>query len=179
MAAVHGARSVVVVGPSDTLAVPPGIARAQESPPFGGPAAGIAAGLAELAGSAAGHTVVLACDMPAAAAAVEQLLSAAAAFGDAEALMAADAGKLQPLAALYRSDALRRAVRAAEAAAGVQGMSVFRLIASLQVVPVQVNADVTRDVDTWDDARSFGIAQPADEVHLRGDERSERFNQHS
>ena len=66
VAAAVGARTAVVVGP-DAGDMPAGFLRCREEPPFGGPAAAIAAGLAALAAS--GHnrprlTLVLACDMP-------------------------------------------------------------------------------------------------------------------
>jgi molybdopterin-guanine dinucleotide biosynthesis protein A len=50
LAAVQAADPIVVVGP-DTLARP-GVVLAQEDPPFGGPAAGLVAGLAALAKAA-------------------------------------------------------------------------------------------------------------------------------
>lgn len=180
LAAVEGAGAVVVVGPFDPGELPDGVRSAREDPPFSGPAAAIAAGLDALAPDAVRYTAVLACDMPYARTAVQYLLAAAASMaatasadgsatagpGDdgagADGLMAQDElGKLQPLAAMYKTDALTEAVRSSRAGVGVTGMSVFRLVASLQVVPVTVAAPATRDVDTWDDARAFGISGPS------------------
>ncbi|MCO4254997.1 NTP transferase domain-containing protein [Pseudarthrobacter cellobiosi] len=70
-AAAGGARAAVVVGPDagevPAGEIPAGFLRCREEPPFSGPAAAIAAGLAALAaagGSRPGLTLVLACDMP-------------------------------------------------------------------------------------------------------------------
>jgi molybdopterin-guanine dinucleotide biosynthesis protein A len=77
-AAAGGARAAVVVGP-DAGEVPAGFLSSREEPPFGGPAAAIAAGLAALAasgGNRPGLTLVLACDMPNVAQAVTALKAA-------------------------------------------------------------------------------------------------------
>ena len=69
--AVRDARHTVVVG--DVVA-PPGILVTREAPVFGGPAAGIAAGLAAL-DSTVDHVLVLACDMPRVSEVVTALLA--------------------------------------------------------------------------------------------------------
>ena len=69
------ARRVVVVAP-ETVPVPDGVVRTLEDPPHGGPVAGVAAGLAAL-GEAAPVVLLLACDLPGAAAAVPRLLAVA------------------------------------------------------------------------------------------------------
>lgn len=77
--AARGAAAVVVVGP-DPGTLPAGVLSSREDPPFGGPAAAIAAGMAALdshCGDArAAVTLVLACDMPRVDQAVAALLSA-------------------------------------------------------------------------------------------------------
>lgn len=78
VAAAHALR-VVVVG--DVATVPEGILTAREDPPFGGPAAGLAAGDDVLVTSAASEdvsdfTLVLACDMPRVEVAVAGMLAA-------------------------------------------------------------------------------------------------------
>ena len=97
IAAARGARSIVVVGPAPKN-LPAGVLSCREEPPFAGPAAAIAAGLARLqppgrtAGSGdnsgkrqgadqdeAALTLVLACDMPRVADAVHALRDAIAA----------------------------------------------------------------------------------------------------
>jgi molybdopterin-guanine dinucleotide biosynthesis protein A len=82
-AAAGGAKAAVVVGPDaaevPTGEVPAGFLRCREEPPFGGPAAAIAAGLAALAAAGGNRprlTLVLACDMPNAGQAVAALKAA-------------------------------------------------------------------------------------------------------
>lgn len=71
LAAVADARQVVVVG---DVEVPPHVLRTREEPPFGGPVAGVAAGYVALPAHAP-WTVLLACDLPGAEAAVQRLLT--------------------------------------------------------------------------------------------------------
>ncbi len=77
--AARGARAIAVVGP-DPGTLPPGVLSCREEPPFAGPAAAIAAGLAALdrglGAERAELTLILACDMPRAECAVRALRSA-------------------------------------------------------------------------------------------------------
>ncbi|WP_222433454.1 molybdenum cofactor guanylyltransferase [Arthrobacter sp. UKPF54-2] len=174
--AAGGARRIVVVGP-DTGGLPPQVLSCREEPPFAGPAAAIAAGLAALAGADAGagertagrpaaHTLVLACDMPRVAAAVGALLAAAdgpaeGPGGGRDGVMAvARDGRSQPLAGLYRTAALQRAVGDAARRNALEGGSVFALLASLELRTVPVPPGSTDDVDTWDDASALGVSDP-------------------
>ncbi|TFB83772.1 hypothetical protein E3O44_18130 [Cryobacterium algoricola] len=218
------ARRVVIVGPvSARVAAGPeasGVLWALEDPPFGGPVAGIAAGLAALArpvpapastpgamptpasasASAAGAKavapgarrepeagptpagtapapaewlLVLACDLPWAAAAAGTLVAALsdqaladqaraepgladragtnASGPDAlDGLHLSDAdGHPQWLAGLYRASALRSA--AARLGPGVDGASMRALLAGLRLVGVADADGSGRDVDTWQD----------------------------
>lgn len=146
--AVREAAGVVVVGPPD-LPVPEGVLRTREDPPFSGPAAGIAAGLRALdALPRADWTMTLACDMPGVSHAVPLLLQAPR-TGDGAAghVCVPPDGHRQPLAALYRSDALRRAFAGQDAA----DRSVFSFVRDLPLRDVTVPEDATADVDTWDD----------------------------
>ncbi|MCJ8504213.1 NTP transferase domain-containing protein [Kocuria flava] len=153
--AVDAAAAVVVVGPGD-LDLPGGVLRTREDPPFAGPAAGIAAGLAALAPlPPVPWTMTLACDMPGVAAAVAELRAAAAAEPAADGLVAVDAaGHRQPLAALCRTPALRGAY------AGVRpsGRSVFSMLRGLVLQEVAVPEEATADVDTWDDVRRHRLS---------------------
>lgn len=148
--AVRDAAGVVVVGPPGP-ALPADVLRTREDPPFAGPAAGIAAGLRALeALEPAPWTMTLACDMPGVAGAVERLCGAAGSAPEAVGFMAvAPDGHRQPLAALYRSEALRTAYAGRDPA----GRSVFSFVRDLPLREVTVAADATADVDTWDDVR--------------------------
>lgn len=177
LAAVAGARAVVLVGPRSVAR--DGVPTVQESPPFGGPVAGLAAGLAALgAGSvdsvdsalgvdpaagvvpgaaSAGHddegdalVVVLACDVPGAAHVVPALVAAALAApaADGARLVAAD-GSPQHLVAAYRRAALDAALAALPD--GPRDASVRHLVAGLRLVDVPDPHDAAADADTWDD----------------------------
>jgi molybdopterin-guanine dinucleotide biosynthesis protein A len=174
--AARGARHIVVVGPVPE-GLPSGVLSCREDPPFAGPAAAIAAGLAELrsrepggleeAVSDAGtYTLVLACDMPRAADAVQVLLEAlpSGALLAPEDAPASDGvmavspeGRRQPLAGFYRTAALQAAVDEAAVRNELNHGSVFALLARLDVLAVTVPAGSTDDVDTWDDAAALGV----------------------
>lgn len=167
--AARGAAEIAVVGP-DPGKLPDGVLSCREDPPFTGPAAAIAAGLAALerhrgADSrhrpAAPFTLVLACDMPRAGAAVRTLLEAA---GDAPpdgGLMAVAAdGRRQPLVGLYGTAALQTCISEAGQRGALENASVFALLASLKVREVTVPGGSTDDVDTWDDASALGVTVP-------------------
>ena len=173
LSAVAAAHTVIVVGPE----APDNVPRVREEPPFGGPAAAVAAGLEALPahGATSDHVLVLACDMPDAAVAVATLLDVLRATGEADGVVAVDAaGRLQPLAAVYRVAALREAVaRLARVHPPVgtvtdhgprtlDGVSMMRLLDGLRLTRVGVPEGSTDDVDTWRDARRFGIGQDGD-----------------
>ena len=172
--AAAGARRTVVVGDSGFLPAqaipatwPDNVFMCREEPPFAGPAAAIAAGLAALAkdGGGAPFTLVLACDMPMASEAVavlrQELVRAAGASGSgfAGGLMArSDDGRAQPLAAFYSTPGLNNACAGLASRNALVDGSVRALLASLDVQLVTVPAGSTSDVDTWDDAAALGIA---------------------
>ncbi|GAA2720790.1 molybdenum cofactor guanylyltransferase [Cellulomonas aerilata] len=171
--ATAGARHVVVVGPPRLAR--PGVVAVLEDPPFGGPVAGIDAGLAALdrlrarAGTAAGTdpdtqrgpdlpVLVLACDIPAAAGAVPALLAALADPGVDGAHLVRD-GHAQ-LVAVHRPAALRVALAslgqaggraAGHDGTGVRGVAVRALHARLRMAPVPDDDGLSADADTWDD----------------------------
>jgi molybdopterin-guanine dinucleotide biosynthesis protein A len=164
VSAVGPARTIVVVGPTPPVPLPTAVLLAREEPPFAGPAAAVAAGLVALARHAdrvAPHTLVLACDMPAAPDVVERLLGAVAACAEAaDGFIIVDAdGMEQPLAAIYATTALTAAASTHCAAGGLRGLSVRRLIGGLSLVPVHVSGGETDDVDTWEDARRLGVRE--------------------
>ena len=162
-----GAAHIVVVGPPSLDA--PGCVVVREDPPFGGPVAGLAAGLAILrsdaafatseaadAGPPARDVLVLACDMPAAPGAVARLLAARAAHiarpgvegGGTDGVCLVDAsGRTQWLAAVYSRRALERALGGL---GDLDGAAMRRLAASLDLTVVD-DGGSTHDIDTWSD----------------------------
>lgn len=170
--AAGAAGRTVVVGP-DPGGLPGGVLTCREEPPFAGPAAAIAAGLAALAAdhasrhaAAAPYTLVLACDMPRSAGAVRALAEALATSGAgtperdaADGVMAVSAdGRKQPLAGFYGTAVLQRSVADAASRDRLENASVFALLARLDVREVRVPPGSTDDVDTWDDAFALGVS---------------------
>jgi molybdopterin-guanine dinucleotide biosynthesis protein A len=139
----------VVVGERRSTVRP--VCWTREDPPGGGPLAGIAAGLAlnSIAESdVAALTVVLATDLPwLRAADLERLIAALKAEPGAEAAVFTDStGRLQPLAAAYRT----RPIRSALAAVGpVHGKPVKLVLHALVVVTVP-DLGAAGDCDTPD-----------------------------
>lgn len=160
VAAAHGAGSLVVVGPRPEY-LPAGALTVREDPPFAGPAAAIAAGLAELGRSGkpcAPWVLVLACDMPHAATAVGPLLDTVRRRPGTDGVLGVSAdGRKQPLLAVYATDALRRATAALAEEGALTNAPVFRLLASLDLLTAVVPAHAADDVDTWDDAAALGV----------------------
>lgn len=157
--ATHGAAAVVVVAPA-TVAVPPGVRRTLESPPLGGPAAGIAAGLVALAQARepAPLVLVLACDVPHAATAVPALVAATVgSMADGACLVDPD-GRRQWLVGVYRRTALERRFAAAPDGAG--GLGVGRLLEGLTLLAVPAVGAQALDVDTWGDLARLAPQEP-------------------
>lgn len=142
VSAVTHARRTVVVGPARPLDRE--VVWCLEQPPGGGPVAAIAAGLAHVD---APVVVVLAADLPAVAPAVPRLLAALDASADLSALVDGT-GRVNYLAAAWRTASLRRAIAALPDPAGAP---VRGLLAGLRVVGVADGAGWARDCDTWDD----------------------------
>lgn len=139
-----GVRHVVVVG-DETVECAVAV---REEPPFGGPVAAIAAGLAELPGTA-DAVILIACDMPGIAAALPVLLAAFAGDG----VIALDAGRRQQLALVVAPAALANALAALPT---VVDASMRALLAGLDLTEMGVPDGSTDDIDTWDDAARFG-----------------------
>jgi len=156
LAAVAAADRVVVVGPADLAR--PGVPTVLEDPPDGGPVAGLAAGLAFLAPD--GLVAVLACDVPRAGAALPALLAAARGDDvDGARLVSAD-GRPQHLVAVYRADALARALAALPE---THGAAMHRLVADLRLADVPDTSDAAADADTWADVERLD-AQLGDRI---------------
>lgn len=146
--------NVVVVGPADLPSMPVRLTR--EDPPFAGPAAGIAAGLKALHGSGRTWTLLLACDMPRVSQVIGALLTAAQEAGGAtRGIVVVDDGRLQPLAAIYRTAHLLQTVADQPSV----NRSVRSLVGTLWDRQLTLTG-VTDDVDTWDDVERFGLRPP-------------------
>jgi molybdopterin-guanine dinucleotide biosynthesis protein A len=140
LAATWPTAAVVVVAPTE-VAVPAGVGRTLEDPPWGGPLAGLAAGLAHPAATGA-KTFVVACDTPLAVRLWPRLW---AALGDGEAAVAVADGRTNYLAGLYVTAALRRRL-AAEAE--LRGRPVWAVLGDLAVARVDDPDGWTRGVNS-------------------------------
>jgi len=148
LAVVREAERVVVVGPPREL--PPGVLQTMESPPGGGPVAALAAGLQHVEDEL---TAVLACDMPLLQ--PRHLNNLIARLGSEDslsppvqgALLVDPDGRRQPLAAVYRTAALRAAVARLPT---VSGAAIRDLIEPLTLAELAADSEVTLDCDTWE-----------------------------
>ncbi|MGJ3404078.1 NTP transferase domain-containing protein [Glutamicibacter sp. Je.9.36] len=140
-----GALRIVVVGPDSAGTKADSVLR--EDPPFAGPLAGIAAGLAELAASAGSDwTMVLACDLQRPVAVATALING---FGQraADGLLLVDAqDHTQWLAGIYRTSAL--ASVCAELGGNLVNAPVRRALNQLQLARVPVDDETSSDIDT-------------------------------
>lgn len=156
--AVETAARTCVVG-GDTLSLPARAERVRESPPWGGPAAAVAAGIAALRDSTSPFTAVTASDLPRVGEAMPALLAASDELpDDIDGVLAVDgSGQRQPLLAVYRTAALRRAV------AGVpspENLPVRRLLETLTLRELALPDEWCADIDTPEDAAGLGIVIP-------------------
>jgi molybdopterin-guanine dinucleotide biosynthesis protein A len=158
LGAVHEAQRVSVVRHTDDVAVDARTTRTVEQPALSGPAAAIAAGLADLErtqrrGKGPGFVAVLAADLPRVHEAFASLLRNGVS-ANADGLVAIDPeGREQPLLAIYRAASLRAAV----AAHPTTGLGVGRLIAELRLTRIPLGAAQCADVDDEADALAAGI----------------------
>lgn len=141
--AVRTCAPIIAVGP-DSIARP-GIRVVRESPPFGGPAAAVAAGIVALEDSGATEVWLLACDLPRAAELFARLAKVPIP-DEADGVVATDAdGQLQWLAGRYRVSALQRAVAQHPQ---IAGSSMRKLFADLRLHPTD-DGGTALDLDTW------------------------------
>ncbi len=142
LSAAGGARQIVVVGDVD---VPAGVLRTREEPPFGGPVAGLEAGLALLE-EPAEWTLLLACDLPDAEAAVAALARRHAG-GTTTTVSACSTrdGRFQWLLGCYRTTALRARL----ADRGDPPLTaLYRLLGPLNLLGVDPGTASVDDLDT-------------------------------
>ncbi|MER7847642.1 NTP transferase domain-containing protein [Kitasatospora sp. NPDC096077] len=147
LAACVGARSTVVVGPVRPTARV-GVRWTRERPPGGGPVAAVAAGLDLVTAEV---VLLFAADLPFLdRRTVDRLVAALDDAGaSVEAAVLVDAGgRDQPLAAAYRTAALRSALVGLGDPAG---RPLWRLVGGLAGVRVADTDNVAYDCDTWED----------------------------
>jgi molybdopterin-guanine dinucleotide biosynthesis protein A len=113
----------------------------REEPPGGGPVAGVSAALPLVDTP---FSVLLGGDMPYAGGPAAALADRLRAETDREVVAARDGdGRVQPLLAAYRTDALRAALPSQPA-----GTALVRLLGGLRQLTVAVDASASLDVDT-------------------------------
>lgn len=137
----RGAERVVVAAPvlDDDLDV----TWVREDPPFGGPVAGIVAGLDDVD---ADEVYVVASDLPTLGPALAALPERVPTGLDGVCL---DDGRRQWLIGRYRTAALRAAASGLPSTG--RDASMRALLGGLTIAAVAVAPDLTRDIDTWDD----------------------------
>lgn len=146
LAAVEHADETVVVGAAVATTRP--VTFTRETPPGGGPLAGLSAGVAALAG-AADLVVVLAVDMPhVSRQTIDRLV---AAVGDADGSWLVDAGGRRQLAGVVRRGLV-------PSTADAPGLPMRRLMDRVGVVDVPATGREAEDIDTWDDVARLGGA---------------------
>jgi molybdopterin-guanine dinucleotide biosynthesis protein A len=152
LGAVDGAAEIVVVGPETETSRP--VTFTRESPPGGGPLAGLAAGIATLR-EEHDHVVVLAVDMPhVEAVTVARLLTAAR---DADAAWLTDAAGRRQLAGVVRPS-LVPGPRDAE------NTAMRTLMASGDSRDVPAVGAEAEDVDSWQDLSRLRGRPPGESV---------------
>jgi molybdopterin-guanine dinucleotide biosynthesis protein A len=154
LAACRGARTTVVAGPRRPTARP--VLWTREDPPGGGPLPALAAALAHVREET---VLVLAADLPFLDdGTVGSLLAAVAGGGPAPAagadgaLLTDAGGRDQPLAAAYRTRALRRELARITAGHGrLTGLPLRLLVQGLALTRIPDRAGAAFDCDTWGD----------------------------
>jgi molybdopterin-guanine dinucleotide biosynthesis protein A len=166
LASLEFAHRVVVVGDADDIGLAaPGadVLIAREFPFFAGPAAAIAAGMDALAAASteavATYGMVVACDMPAVAAAIDALIAALKDEPAGVVAVSSD-GRVQPLVGIYPTSHLTESITRHREAGDLKNLSVRALLSGLTPAHVPVPEGSTDDVDTWADAARLGVLVP-------------------
>ena len=146
LSAVESASVTIVVGPVRETSR--SVLWARESPPGGGPVAAIAAGLTHVVSDS---VAIVAVDLPLLSSQIIEELDAAGA-GLEGAICVDEQGRDQPLAGVYRSLALRRALANIEP----HGASVASLVRRLNLARVDI-PEAARDCDTGADIASIEL----------------------
>jgi molybdopterin-guanine dinucleotide biosynthesis protein A len=138
--AVAEAGRVIVVG--DPRSLPEGTLVVQEKPRFAGPAAAIGAAMSEVR---APYVLVVGCDHPFLADAVDLLLDAASGDG----VVAVDGnGRRQHLMSVLDAAVLRASI---VSHATLVDLSVRALLAPLELMEIPIPVRAALDIDTWHD----------------------------
>ncbi|MFJ3958506.1 NTP transferase domain-containing protein [Arthrobacter sp. NPDC090010] len=146
LTAVERCAPLLVVGPSGLRR--PGVTVVREDPPFGGPVAAVAAGLARLARAEAVPEEIwlLSCDLPRAVGLVG-LLEHETLAADCDAVLPVDDdGRVQWLAGRYRVTALQAALAGLPT---VDGAAFRQLAQRLRIRTVPDPQRLSLDLDTW------------------------------
>lgn len=148
-AATAGAHPITVVSHLQDAALP--VTWLREPAPFGGPVAAIVAALDSWPVEADPEwTLLLACDLPRAVAAVETLCDALPHLAESDgACLIDESGRRQWLTAVYRTAALRRT--AADLPDHGRDLPMRALVTPLDLRSITASDDLVHDVDTWDD----------------------------
>ncbi len=151
---------IVIVGPAPGVDLGRPIVLTREDPPGGGPVAGLAAALPDVATDV---LVLLATDLPFLGDVPEQLADRLAGSG-ADAILATDAtGREQPVCAAYRTEALRIAIAGLGDPDGTAMRQLLRRLRAARFRPRTTTVDPTMDVDTPVDlARARGALMMQD-----------------
>lgn len=146
--AVAEIEQVAVAGPASATSRE--VVFAPESPPGGGPAAGLLTALVDGLGVSEGLVAVVAVDLPGVAAStLRRLMLAADRDG---ALLVDGEGRRQHLCGVYAVPALLAAAPPREE---WHGLPMHRLLTDLRLAEVEAVGDEAHDVDTWADHREL------------------------
>lgn len=153
LAAALPARRVIVVGDAE---VPSGVPVTREEPPYGGPVAAVAAGLAVLADHAP-WTLLLAADLPGAEAAVARLLANDVGLDEDGICLLDGDFRLQWLLGCYRTPVLLERL---SDRGDPPVTAMHRLLAPLRLRGVDPAGATVDDIDTDADLLRWGAELP-------------------
>lgn len=151
VAAVADLDRVVVVGPDRSVPLPRDVRRVREDPPFGGPAAAVAAGLAALESAADDEVLVLAGDLVRPDLVVDALRS-----DEGNRVGVDPSGHRQWACSRVRASDVAAIMRNVDTA----GAPLKALIGPLDPVEVPLSEAACADLDTPDDVKEYADEQP-------------------
>ncbi len=137
-----GCQEVIIAGDITS----DGAVTVREEPPFGGPAAGLAAALGEVTGD---WVLLLACDL-ARAGQLGELISSAfdPTTAEGDGMVVVERGRRQWLSGLYRRSSVEKSLAGIER---VSGTSLESLLGTLNLVEIDDPDGLSRDIDTPED----------------------------